>query len=171
MRRSHHIPANRTRNSSAFQPAIPIRILRQILLVIIHHIGNRRENRGVPPRRCSSGRRQRRSLGRPWTSPPTLPQPLESTPGATWRSSDVSRFRVRIVCIFNSLCDNYGAQPVVLWYLSMKPSEAFRVHRVKLREIVTLDRALRPRVFGSAISGDDTDDSELDRALLEAIPV
>jgi uncharacterized protein len=53
----------------------------------------------------------------------------------------------------------------------MKPSEAFRVHRLKLREIVTLDRALRPRVFGSAISGDDTDDSELDRALLEAIPV
>jgi hypothetical protein len=80
-------------------------------------------------------------------------------------------FRVRIVRIFNSLCHNYGAQPVVLWYLSMKPSEAFRVHRVKLREIVTLDRALRPRVFGSAISGDDTDDSELDRALLEAIPV
>ena len=45
---------------------------------------------------------------------------------------------------------------------AMKPSEALKVHRTKLREIVTRHGALRPRVFGSAINGDDTDGSDLD---------
>ena len=53
-------------------------------------------------------------------------------------------------------------QPLVLWYVPMKPSEAFRTHRTELREIVTRHGALRPRVFGSAISGHDTDESDLD---------
>jgi predicted nucleotidyltransferase len=44
----------------------------------------------------------------------------------------------------------------------MKPSEALREHREQLREIVARNGALRPRVFGSAIHGDDTDDSDLD---------
>ena len=44
----------------------------------------------------------------------------------------------------------------------MKPSEALRDHREKLREIVARHEALRPRVFGSAIRGEDTDDSDLD---------
>jgi predicted nucleotidyltransferase len=44
----------------------------------------------------------------------------------------------------------------------MKPSEALRIHRTALRDIVTRNAALRPRVFGSAIHGDDTDDSDLD---------
>lgn len=44
----------------------------------------------------------------------------------------------------------------------MKPSEALRVHRAELRDIVARHGALRPRIFGSAIHGDDTDDSDLD---------
>jgi hypothetical protein len=44
----------------------------------------------------------------------------------------------------------------------MKPSEALGTHRTELREIVTRHGALRPRVFGSAISGNDTDESDLD---------
>ena len=47
----------------------------------------------------------------------------------------------------------------MLWYASMKPSEALQTHRTELREIVTRHGALRPRVFGSAISGNDTDES------------
>jgi predicted nucleotidyltransferase len=44
----------------------------------------------------------------------------------------------------------------------MKPSEALQRHREQLREIVARNGALRPRVFGSAVHGDDTDDSDLD---------
>ena len=44
----------------------------------------------------------------------------------------------------------------------MKPSDALRAHRAKLREIVSRHGALRPRIFGSAIHGNDTDDSDLD---------
>src|SRR6266702_3409948 len=45
---------------------------------------------------------------------------------------------------------------------TMKPSEALRAHRAELREIVTRHGALRPRVFGSAIRGGDTEESDLD---------
>lgn len=44
----------------------------------------------------------------------------------------------------------------------MKPSEALNTHRAELRDIVARYGALRPRVFGSAIHGDDTEDSDLD---------
>lgn len=44
----------------------------------------------------------------------------------------------------------------------MKPSEALNTHRDELREIVTRYGALRPRVFGSAVRGEDTEDSDLD---------
>jgi predicted nucleotidyltransferase len=44
----------------------------------------------------------------------------------------------------------------------MKPSDALEAHRANLREIVTRHGALRPRVFGSALHGNDTDDSDLD---------
>jgi predicted nucleotidyltransferase len=44
----------------------------------------------------------------------------------------------------------------------MKPSIALRNHREQLREIVARNGALRPRIFGSAIHGDDTDESDLD---------
>ena len=63
----------------------------------------------------------------------------------------------KIVRVFNHLCDNYRARSLMLWYASMKPSEALQTHRTELREIVTRHGALRPRVFGSAISGNDTE--------------
>ena len=44
----------------------------------------------------------------------------------------------------------------------MKPSEALRIHRTGLREIISRHAALRPRVFGSTIFDDDTEDSDLD---------
>lgn len=44
----------------------------------------------------------------------------------------------------------------------MKPSKALATHRVKLRDIVARHGALRPRVFGSVIRGDDTEESDLD---------
>jgi predicted nucleotidyltransferase len=44
----------------------------------------------------------------------------------------------------------------------MKPSEALTLHRVALRNLVLRHAALRPRVFGSAIHGNDTVESDLD---------
>ena len=51
----------------------------------------------------------------------------------------------------------------------MKPSDALKTHRAELRAIVTRHGAARPRVFGSVIHGDDTDDSDLD-LLVDATP-
>jgi predicted nucleotidyltransferase len=44
----------------------------------------------------------------------------------------------------------------------MKPSDALRLHRAGLRDIIARHAALRPRVFGSVIHGDDTEGSDLD---------
>lgn len=44
----------------------------------------------------------------------------------------------------------------------MKPSEAFLAHRAQLREIVERHGAVRPRIFGSAVRGNDTEESDLD---------
>lgn len=44
----------------------------------------------------------------------------------------------------------------------MKPSEALRTNRDAIRRIVEAHRACNPRVFGSVIHGNDTDDSDLD---------
>jgi uncharacterized protein len=44
----------------------------------------------------------------------------------------------------------------------MKPSEALRIHRAGLRAIIARYAVLRPRVFGSTIFDDDTEDSDLD---------
>lgn len=44
----------------------------------------------------------------------------------------------------------------------MKPSDALRAHRIRLRELVARHAALRPRVFGSVLHGNDTEDSYLD---------
>lgn len=44
----------------------------------------------------------------------------------------------------------------------MKPSTALQVHRTRIRQIVAAHRACNPRVFGSALRGDDTDESDLD---------
>jgi len=44
----------------------------------------------------------------------------------------------------------------------MRPSETLEKHRGAVRHIVSQHRAGNPRVFGSVLSGDDTDESDLD---------
>jgi predicted nucleotidyltransferase len=44
----------------------------------------------------------------------------------------------------------------------MRPSEALAAHRDELRELVSRYDVRRPRVFGSVLTGTDTDDSDLD---------
>ena len=44
----------------------------------------------------------------------------------------------------------------------MKPSEALAAHRAELRQLVSRHGLARARVFGSVLSGTDTDQSDLD---------
>jgi hypothetical protein len=44
----------------------------------------------------------------------------------------------------------------------MRPSEALQLHRADIRRVVELNGARNPRVFGSALHGDDTGESDLD---------
>ena len=44
----------------------------------------------------------------------------------------------------------------------MKPSEALDAHRTELRELVSRHGLSGARVFGSVLSGKDTDESDLD---------
>lgn len=44
----------------------------------------------------------------------------------------------------------------------MKPSQALDSHRSQIRKIVAENRSVNPRVFGSVIHGDDTEESDLD---------
>lgn len=44
----------------------------------------------------------------------------------------------------------------------MKPSEALEKHRAEIRRIVSENRSSNPRVFGSVLRGEDTEDSDLD---------
>lgn len=44
----------------------------------------------------------------------------------------------------------------------MKPSELLNLYRPAIREIVAKNHALNPRVFGSVLSGQDTEESDLD---------
>lgn len=44
----------------------------------------------------------------------------------------------------------------------MKPSEALEIHRCAIRSIVEKNDACNPRVFGSVLHGDDTENSDLD---------
>nr|VFK16844.1 MAG: hypothetical protein BECKLFY1418C_GA0070996_102623 [Candidatus Kentron sp. LFY] len=44
----------------------------------------------------------------------------------------------------------------------MRPSIAYRQHREAIRRIVGRHRARNPRVFGSALHGQDTEKSDLD---------
>ncbi len=44
----------------------------------------------------------------------------------------------------------------------MKPSLALAGHREAIRHVVTSHHACNPRVFGSVIHGNDTEDSDLD---------
>jgi predicted nucleotidyltransferase len=51
----------------------------------------------------------------------------------------------------------------------MKPSEAFAQHRDTIRRIVLESGMTNPRLFGSALHGDDLDGSDLD-LLIDAPP-
>ena len=44
----------------------------------------------------------------------------------------------------------------------MKPSQALEQHRETIRRIVARHRAANPRVFGSVLTGEDRDGSDLD---------
>jgi hypothetical protein len=82
MRLNPHTPANRTTNTSAFHPAITVRILSKVLLVIILRIGNSYENCGV----TSASMRIRSALTTipRETSDEVMsprPQPRQSSPG------------------------------------------------------------------------------------------
>jgi uncharacterized protein len=44
----------------------------------------------------------------------------------------------------------------------LKPSAALELYREEIRRIVESHKGLNPRVFGSALRGDDTEDSDLD---------
>jgi uncharacterized protein len=44
----------------------------------------------------------------------------------------------------------------------VKPSEALQLHRADIRRVVERNGARNPRVFGSALHGHDTDESDLD---------
>jgi predicted nucleotidyltransferase len=44
----------------------------------------------------------------------------------------------------------------------MKPSDALRINRAAIRQVVKAHRASNARVFGSAAHGDDTNSSDLD---------
>jgi len=44
----------------------------------------------------------------------------------------------------------------------MKPSVALELYREEIRRIVAANRGLNPRVFGSVLHDDDTEDSDLD---------
>lgn len=44
----------------------------------------------------------------------------------------------------------------------MKPSQALNMHRQDIRRVVEQHHAKNPRVFGSVLHGEDTDESDLD---------
>jgi predicted nucleotidyltransferase len=44
----------------------------------------------------------------------------------------------------------------------MKPSEALQQHRAEIRRVVERNDARNPRVFGSVLHGEDTEESDLD---------
>lgn len=47
-------------------------------------------------------------------------------------------------------------------FIIMRPSEALVTHRAALRQLVSRHGLSRPRVFGSVLTGTDTDGSDLD---------
>lgn len=51
----------------------------------------------------------------------------------------------------------------------MKPSTLLQQHRVHIREAASRFAVANPRVFGSVLHGEDTDDSDLD-LLVDTLP-
>lgn len=46
--------------------------------------------------------------------------------------------------------------------MKMKPSDALALHRADIRRIVAINDAQNPRVFGSVVHSEDTEESDLD---------
>jgi predicted nucleotidyltransferase len=44
----------------------------------------------------------------------------------------------------------------------MKPSVALEMYREEIRRIIEANKGLNPRVFGSSLHGEDTEESDLD---------
>ncbi|EQD45232.1 DNA polymerase beta domain protein region, partial [mine drainage metagenome] len=44
----------------------------------------------------------------------------------------------------------------------MKPSQVLEAHRSEIRRIVEAHRASNPRIFGSVVRGEDTEENDLD---------
>lgn len=44
----------------------------------------------------------------------------------------------------------------------MRPSQALELYRTEIRRIASENRSSNPRVFGSVLYGEDTEDSDLD---------
>jgi len=57
-------------------------------------------------------------------------------------------------------CHNRGLSVSV--FTIMRPSEALVAHRAELQQLVSHYGLSHPRVFGSVLSGTDTDESDLD---------
>jgi predicted nucleotidyltransferase len=51
----------------------------------------------------------------------------------------------------------------------MKPSAVLSDKKAIVRELIARSRATNPRIFGSVVRGDDTEDSDLD-LLVDALP-
>ncbi len=51
----------------------------------------------------------------------------------------------------------------------MRPSEALRRHRERIRDAIARSRTRNPRVFGSVLRGEDAEGSDLD-LLVDALP-
>ncbi len=47
-------------------------------------------------------------------------------------------------------------------HMTWRPSEALAAHRAELRQLVSRYDVAKPRVYGSVLSGTDTEDSDLD---------
>jgi predicted nucleotidyltransferase len=46
--------------------------------------------------------------------------------------------------------------------MSVKPSQAFQIHRASIRDVVAAHQARNPRVFGFVARGEDTEQSDFD---------
>jgi len=57
---------------------------------------------------------------------------------------------------------NFSYPQQLCYNAAMKPSEALAAHRNELRQLVSRYDLSRPRIFGSVLTGTDTEESDLD---------
>jgi uncharacterized protein len=59
-------------------------------------------------------------------------------------------------------CSNLEASAIVHKSMMMKPSEALAAHRAELRDLASRQGLKHPRIFGSVLTGNDDEESDLD---------